>query len=122
MPRNPGAPSVFISSTPDLKEYRKAAERAGFRQVILEDFPATGHPRLDVCRAKVTEADVLVAIVANCYGDYASGTNPRTSSKAINGSNAKRPPAKARRCSVSNGRATSARPTASPPPSKVHAK
>ena len=31
MPRNPGAPSVFISSTPDLKEYRKAAERAASR-------------------------------------------------------------------------------------------
>jgi|SRR5580658_608899 hypothetical protein len=67
MPRKPGAPSVFIPSTSDdLKEYRKAAERAasraGFRQAMMEDFPAAGHPPLDVCRAKVTEADVLVAI------------------------------------------------------------
>jgi hypothetical protein len=73
MPRNPGAPSVFISSTSDdLKEYRKAAERAasraGFLPITMEDFPATGHPPLDVCRAKVTEADVLVAIVAHRYG------------------------------------------------------
>jgi hypothetical protein len=73
MPRNPGAPSVFISSTSDdLKEFRKAADRAasrgGFHQVMMEDFPAAGHAPLDVCRAKVSEADVLVAIVAHRYG------------------------------------------------------
>jgi hypothetical protein len=73
MPRNSGAPSVFISSTSDdLEQYRKAAERAasraGFRQVMMEDFAAAGHPPLDVCRAKVSEADVLVAIVAHRYG------------------------------------------------------
>jgi hypothetical protein len=73
MPRNPGAPAVFISSTSeDLKEYRRSAERAasraGFLQVMMEDFPASGHPPLAVCRAKVSEADVLVAIVAHRYG------------------------------------------------------
>ena len=73
MPRDSRVPAVFISSTSaDLKEYRTAAERAasraGFLQVMMEDFPATGHPPLDVCRAKVTEADVLVAVVAYRYG------------------------------------------------------
>jgi len=87
MPRNPGAPSVFISSTSDdLKEYRKAADRAatraGFRQVMMEDFPATGHPPLDVCRAKVSEADVLVAIVAHRYG-WVSPDQPASQFKSI---------------------------------------
>ena len=73
MSRNSGAPAVFISSTSDdLREYRKAVERAasraGFRQVMMEDFPSVGHPPLDVCRDRVNQADVLVVIVAHRYG------------------------------------------------------
>jgi hypothetical protein len=35
---------------------------------MMEDFPSIGHPPLDVCCDKVTQADVLVAIVAHRYG------------------------------------------------------
>ena len=73
--------TVFISSTSeDLKEYRKAAERAasraGFRQVMMEDFAASGRLPLDVCREKVSEADVLVVIVAHRYGWVPPGQPP----------------------------------------------
>jgi hypothetical protein len=70
-----------------LKEYRKAAERAasraGFRQVVMEDFAATGHPPLAVCRAKVAEADVLVAIVGHRYGWVPPGATREPAQKSI---------------------------------------
>src|ERR1039458_5886820 len=71
MPKS--TPCVFISSTSeDLKLYRAAAERAasraGFLKVMMEDFEASGHPPLEVCLEKVSQADVLVVIVAHRYG------------------------------------------------------
>jgi len=67
-------PTVFISSTSeDLKLYRQAARDAAvsarFHPEMMEYFPANGqHPPLEACRAKVREADVIVAIVAHRYG------------------------------------------------------
>src|SRR6516225_6832001 len=67
-------PKAFISSTSeDLKEHRKAAHdaarRAGFEPVMMEYFNAQGeHVPLKACLEKVSECDVVVAIVAHRYG------------------------------------------------------
>jgi hypothetical protein len=66
-------PTVFISSTSeDLKPYRDAARDAaigaGFLPKMMEYFAATGGPSLPECLRKVSEADVVVAIVAHRYG------------------------------------------------------
>jgi len=66
--------SVFISSTSeDLKEYREAARDAAVAARILpiqmEYFAASGQrPPLEACLHKVSEADVVVLIVAHRYG------------------------------------------------------
>jgi hypothetical protein len=66
-------PTVFISSTSeDLKPYRDAARDAAISAGLLPDmmeyFPATGKPSLPECLRKVSQADVVVAIVAHRYG------------------------------------------------------
>jgi len=50
---------------------------------MMEDFPATGHSPLDVYRAKVAEADVLVAIVAHRYGWVPPGATREPAQKSI---------------------------------------
>ena len=74
--------TVFISSTSeDLKPYRDAARdaavAAGFSLKRMEDFVATGGPSLPECLRLVSEADVVVVIVAHRYGwvppDQAAG-------------------------------------------------
>jgi hypothetical protein len=65
--------TVFISSTSeDLKPYRDAARDAaigaGFSLEMMEYFVASGRPSLPECLRKVSEADVVVAIVAHRYG------------------------------------------------------
>ena len=65
---------VFISSTSeDLKEHRQAARdaaiSAGFLPVMMEYFVASGKKRpLPACLAKVDDAHLVVAIVAQRYG------------------------------------------------------
>ena len=66
-------PTVFISSTSeDLKPYRDAARDAaigaGLLPKMMEYFVATGGPSLPECLRKVSEADVVVVIVAHRYG------------------------------------------------------
>lgn len=66
-------PRVFISSTiEDLGDCRnagvRAATQAGCLAVLSEDFPASGRPPLHVCLNKVSQCDVVVAIVAKRYG------------------------------------------------------
>ena len=74
--------TVFISSTSeDLKPYRNAARDAaigaGLVPIMMEYFVASGRPSLQECLRKVSEADVVVAIVAHRYGwvppDQAAG-------------------------------------------------
>ena len=65
--------TVFISSTSeDLKPYRNAAREAANRPrlvpIMMEYFVATGGPSLPECLRKVSEADVVVVIVAHRYG------------------------------------------------------
>jgi hypothetical protein len=65
--------TVFISSTSeDLKPYRDAARDAaigaGLLPKMMEYFVATGGPSLQGCLRQVSEADVVVAIVAHRYG------------------------------------------------------
>ncbi len=69
-----GVPIVFISSTSeDLKSYREAARDAAidadFLPRMMEYFAASGEkPPLGACLSKVSEAHVLVVIVAHRYG------------------------------------------------------
>ncbi|MEX1028202.1 MAG: SUMF1/EgtB/PvdO family nonheme iron enzyme [Candidatus Paceibacterota bacterium] len=69
-----GVPKVFISSTSeDLKQHRAAARdaaiSAGFLPIQMEYFAASGeHAPLEACLHKVSEADVVVVIVAHRYG------------------------------------------------------
>jgi formylglycine-generating enzyme required for sulfatase activity len=69
-----GTPKVFVSSTAeDLKPYRAAARDAAIGAELLpkmmEYFVASGDkPPLPACLDRVSEADVLVAIVAHRYG------------------------------------------------------
>jgi hypothetical protein len=76
-------PTVFISSTSeDLKAYRQAARDAAvaarFHPEMMEYFPAGGqYPPLEACRAKVGEADVIVAIVAHRYGSVPDAADPK---------------------------------------------
>ena len=65
--------TVFISSTSeDLKRYRAAARDAaigaGLLPKMMEYFVATGGPSLPECLRLVSEADVVVVIVAHRYG------------------------------------------------------
>jgi Domain of unknown function (DUF4062) len=74
--------TVFISSTSeDLKPYRAAARDAaigaGLLPRMMEHFVATGGPSLPECLRKVSEADVVVAIVAHRYGLGAAGSARR---------------------------------------------
>ena len=72
MPKN--LPDVFISSTSeDLRLYRAAARdasiSAGFTPEMMEYLEASGtDPPLDECLARVSQADVLVVLVAHRYG------------------------------------------------------
>jgi formylglycine-generating enzyme required for sulfatase activity len=66
-------PVVFISSTSDdLKEHReqaaKAAAASGFSPRMMEYFPASGQLSLPACLEKVSEAEVVVVLVAHRYG------------------------------------------------------
>jgi len=68
------AAKVFVSSTSeDLKDYREAASKAalaaGMLPVMMEYFAASGDkPPLSACLDKVSQADVLIVIVAHRYG------------------------------------------------------
>lgn len=70
----PEAVRVFVSSTAeDLKPYRDAARDAAIGAdmllTMMEYFVAAGDkPPLDFCLSKVSEADLLVVIVAHRYG------------------------------------------------------
>ena len=81
-------PIVFISSTAeDLKPYRAAARDAAvgadFLPRMMEYFVASGSkPPLEECLAKVSEADVLVVIVAHRYG-WIPSQQPGNGSKSI---------------------------------------
>lgn len=72
--RQATVPIVFVSSTAeDLKQHRTAAKdaaiAAGCLPRMMEYFAASGDkPPLDACLAKVSEADVLVVIVAHRFG------------------------------------------------------
>ncbi|MCU0875173.1 MAG: DUF4062 domain-containing protein [Pirellulaceae bacterium] len=65
---------VFISSTAeDLAAHREAARDAaigaGMLPIMMEYFVASGeHPPLEACLGKVSEADLLVVVVAHRYG------------------------------------------------------
>lgn len=65
---------VFLSSTAqDLARYREAAYRAiegmeGYHCVRMEDFGARDATSDELCRRKVQECDLFVAIVGHCYG------------------------------------------------------
>jgi hypothetical protein len=63
-------PRVFISSTvEDLKAYRKAAQDAGFHPILFEHWPARDQRRpVAECLSEVSQADLLVVIVAYRYG------------------------------------------------------
>ena len=66
-------PTVFVSSTiEDLKLYRAAARDAAlsadFFPVLSEYLPAQDTPPLKECLARVTDSDLVVAIVAHKYG------------------------------------------------------
>jgi hypothetical protein len=69
-----GTPKVFVSSTAeDLKPYRAAARDAAIGAELLpkmmEYFVASGDkPPLPACLERVSEADVLIVIVAHRYG------------------------------------------------------
>ena len=68
------AAKVLVSSTSeDLKDYREAASKAalaaGMLPVMMEYFAASGDkPPLSACLDKVSQADVLIVIVAHRYG------------------------------------------------------
>ena len=70
----PRVATVFISSTSDdLREYpeaaRNAALQAGFYPSMMEYFTASGaRPPLAACLEKIDAADLVLAIVAHCYG------------------------------------------------------
>jgi hypothetical protein len=64
---------VFVSSTSkDLAAYRGAAERAVLKHemhpIMMERFPAASRDAVDVCRAQVERADLLIGIYARRYG------------------------------------------------------
>ena len=65
---------MFISSTvEDLKAYRKAAQdaalSAGFQPILFEHWPAKDQRRpVAECLSHVSQADLLVVIVAHRYG------------------------------------------------------
>lgn len=71
---------IFLSSTiDDLREYRDkalaAVRNTPFQMTLSEDWEATGrkNPPLAECLKRVAECDVLVAVVAECYGSCPSG-------------------------------------------------
>jgi hypothetical protein len=64
---------VFVSSTyldnaARRKRVREAIERAGMLPIPMERFTADEQPPVEVCLAKVREADVFVGIIAWRYG------------------------------------------------------
>src|SRR5713226_6835686 len=70
---NRNIPVVFISSTvEDLKPYRAAAENgaktARFFPAMQEYFVERDNPPLEECLERVSEANVLVVVVAHRYG------------------------------------------------------
>lgn len=80
-------PTVFISSTvEDLAQYRAkardAAIRTGFHPIMQEYFVARENPPLDECMNRITEADVLVVIVAHRYG-WVPADQPGGEAKSI---------------------------------------
>jgi hypothetical protein len=65
---------VFVSSTAeDLRPHREAARDAAIKcdmlPIMMDYFVASGeHPPLEACMRKVSEADLLVVLVAHRYG------------------------------------------------------
>src|SRR4051812_32697695 len=72
--KHPDIPVVFLSSTSeDLKKYRESARDAAlaarFHPEMMESFTVSGaRPPLAECLAKVSQAHVLVVLVAHRYG------------------------------------------------------
>ena len=64
---------VFLSSTAkDLQPYRNAVDEAirklaGFHCVRMEDFGSVDEEPLEICRRKVAESDVFVALVGHLH-------------------------------------------------------
>ena len=81
-------PTVFISSTSeDLKSYRAAARDAAnsgeFLPKMMEYFRSrSDNPPRELCMVKVSEADVLVVIVAHRYG-WVPSDQPASQDKSI---------------------------------------
>ena len=72
-------PKVIISSTArDLPEYRDIAihvcQRLGMIPIAMEEFGPDPRQAAEVCRQKVNEADVFLAIIAHRYGDSPAGS------------------------------------------------
>jgi hypothetical protein len=73
-------PKVIISSTArDLPEYRDTArhvcQRLGMIPLAMEDFGPDPRQAAELCRQKVDEADVFLAIIAHRYGDRPDGSD-----------------------------------------------
>jgi tetratricopeptide (TPR) repeat protein len=73
-------PKVIISSTArDLPEYRDTARhvchRLGMIPLAMEEFGPDPRQAAELCRQKVNEADVFLAIIAHRYGDKPGGSD-----------------------------------------------
>jgi tetratricopeptide (TPR) repeat protein len=73
-------PKVIISSTArDLPEYRDTAihvcQRLGMIPLAMEEFGPDPRQAAELCRQKVDEADVFLAIIAHRYGDRPDGSD-----------------------------------------------
>jgi tetratricopeptide (TPR) repeat protein len=73
-------PKVIISSTArDLPEYRGTAihvcQRLSMVPIAMEEFGPDPRQAAELCRQKVDEADIFLAIIAHRYGDSPSGSN-----------------------------------------------
>lgn len=88
MSRSAGNPSAFISSTmEDLRDYRQAVSDAALGAQVLptaaEYWAARGkRPPLETCLEKVSQANVLVLLVAHRYGWVPDG-QPEGERKSI---------------------------------------
>ncbi|MDT5060746.1 MAG: hypothetical protein QOH63_1205 [Acidobacteriota bacterium] len=73
-------PKVIISSTArDLPEYRDTAihvcHRLSMIPLAMEEFGPDTRQAAELCRQKVDEADVFLAIIAHRYGDRPDGSD-----------------------------------------------
>ena len=68
---------VFISSTSDLKRWRKAVSdtliKMGFDGNKFEDWPASPNYPLKECLQRVKESDAFILLIKDKYGTIESG-------------------------------------------------